>query len=77
VIKTVLESDDVNFGFNALTLEYQDLFKAGVVDPAKVSRTALQNAFSVATLLLSTDCLVGDLPKEGADGHDEDYDEFD
>jgi chaperonin GroEL len=77
VMKTVLENDDLNYGFNALTLEYQDLFKAGVIDPTKVARTALQNAFSVATLLLSTDCVVGELPKDDADGHDEDYDEFD
>ena len=43
---------------------YEDLFKAGVIDPAKVTRTALQNAASVATLLLTTDAAVTELPKE-------------
>ena len=51
-------------GFNALTGEYQDLVKAGVIDPTKVTRTALQNASSVATLLLTSDALVADKPKK-------------
>jgi len=52
------------FGYNADTDEYGDLFKAGVVDPAKVTRIALQNAVSIAGLLLTTDCLVTEKPKE-------------
>lgn len=76
VIKNVLANETVSYGYNALTLEYMDLVEAGVLDPTKVARTAFQNAFSVSTLLLSTDCLVGDLPKE-TEGHHEDYDEFD
>jgi chaperonin GroEL len=53
-----------NFGYNAATGEYEDLVKAGVVDPTKVTRTALQNAASVATLLLTSDALVADKPKD-------------
>ncbi len=53
-----------NFGYNAATGEYGDLVQAGVVDPTKVTRTALQNAASIAGLLLTTDCTVTELPKE-------------
>ncbi|NOX58643.1 MAG: chaperonin GroEL [Planctomycetes bacterium] len=56
-----------NFGFNARTGEYEDLVKAGVIDPAKVVRSALENASSVARLLLSTDCIIADKPEEGGD----------
>jgi chaperonin GroEL len=56
-------------GFNALTLEYTDLMKDGVITPAKVDRTALQNAMSVASLILTTDCIVTEKPKDG-DDHD-------
>ncbi len=52
------------FGFNVATNVYEDLIKAGVVDPTKVTRTALQNAASVAGLLLTTECLITDLPEE-------------
>ena len=57
-----------NFGFNAQSEEYEDLVKAGVIDPTKVVRTALQNASSVASLLLSTEALVAEKPekKDGA-----------
>ena len=53
-----------NFGYNAATNIYEDLVKAGVVDPTKVTRTALQNASSVAVLMLTSDALVADKPKE-------------
>jgi chaperonin GroEL len=53
-----------NFGYNAATDTYEDLVKAGVIDPTKVVRTALQNAASVASLLLTTDALVSDLPEK-------------
>jgi chaperonin GroEL len=53
-----------NFGYNAASNVYEDLVKAGVVDPTKVTRTALQNAASVATLMLTSDALVADKPKE-------------
>ncbi|KMQ80720.1 Heat shock protein 60 family chaperone GroEL [Candidatus Burkholderia pumila] len=55
-----------NYGYNAATGEYGDLVEAGVVDPTKVTRTALQNAASVAGLLLTTDAAVAELPKEDA-----------
>jgi chaperonin GroEL len=53
-----------NSGYNALTGVYEDMVKAGVIDPTKVTRTALQNAASVATLLLTSDAIVADKPKE-------------
>ncbi len=63
----VRESDDNTFGFNAQTEEYGDLFKFGVIDPAKVVRTALEDASSIAGLLITTEAMVADKPaKEGA-----------
>ncbi|MGD9293325.1 MAG: chaperonin GroEL [Roseobacter sp.] len=63
----VRESKDTSFGFNAQTEEYGDLFKFGVIDPAKVVRTALEDAASVAGLLITTEAMVADKPaKEGA-----------
>jgi chaperonin GroEL len=62
----VRESDDVTFGFNAQTEEYGDLFSFGVLDPAKVVRTALEDAASIAGLLITTEAMVADKPaKEG------------
>ncbi len=63
VVNKVKEGKD-SFGYNALTDTYEDLFKAGVVDPTKVVRTALQNAASVASLLLTTEALITDKPEE-------------
>ncbi|HZS07796.1 MAG TPA: chaperonin GroEL [Blastocatellia bacterium] len=64
VIEKVKENGNVNFGFNAATEEYEDLFRAGVIDPLKVSRTALQNAASVAGLMLTTEAVVSELPEK-------------
>ena len=65
----ILESKDSSFGFNAQTEEYGDLFKDGVLDPAKVTRTALEDAASVAGLLITTEAMVADKPeKPGAGG---------
>ena len=65
----IRESSDKAFGFNAQTEEYGDMFKFGVIDPAKVVRTALQDAASVAGLLITTEAMVADKPsKEGAGG---------
>ena len=65
----IRESSDLKFGFNAQTEEYGDMFKFGVIDPAKVVRTALQDAASVAGLLITTEAMVADKPaKEGAGG---------
>ena len=65
IVGKLLEGDDYNHGFNAATGEYEDLVKSGVIDPAKVVRTALQDAASVASLLITTEALVAELPKEG------------
>ena len=51
-------------GFNAATEQYEDLVKAGVIDPTKVVRTALQNAASIASLLLTTEALVSEIPED-------------
>jgi len=65
----IRESDDLTFGFNAQTEEYGDMFKFGVVDPAKVVLTALQDAASVAGLLVTTEVMIADKPsKDGAGG---------
>ncbi|MEQ6248836.1 chaperonin GroEL [Sulfitobacter sp. HNIBRBA3233] len=65
----IRESDDLTFGFNAQTEEYGDMFKFGVIDPAKVVRTALQDAASIAGLLITTEAMVGDRPsKDGGNG---------
>ncbi|CAN5725588.1 chaperonin GroEL [soil metagenome] len=78
VVSKVREGKD-GFGFNAATLEYGDLIKAGVIDPAKVVRTAIQNAASVSGLMLTTETLIAEKPKRdekssgGHDGHGHDY----
>ncbi len=64
IVGKLLESEEYSWGFNAATGEYQDLVKAGVIDPAKVVRTALQDAASVASLLITTEALVAEVPKE-------------
>ncbi len=74
VVRHVMEAKDGE-GYNALTGEYVDMFKAGILTPTKVERTALQNAAEVAILLLTTDCIIVEAPKkEGAGGgHDHDH----
>ncbi|TYB83310.1 chaperonin GroEL [Maritimibacter fusiformis] len=65
----IRESDDLKFGFNAQTEEYGDMFKFGVIDPAKVVRTALEDAASIAGLLITTEAMVADKPeKQGSGG---------
>jgi chaperonin GroEL len=64
VIDKVREAKDRNFGFNADTLEYGDMFKFGILDTTKVERSALQNAASVASLLLTTDAIVSEIPEK-------------
>jgi chaperonin GroEL len=68
VIQNVRSKKQKNWGYNAATEEYEDLVKSGVIDPTKVVRTALQNAASVASLLLTTDALVSDLPEKEKEG---------
>jgi len=60
----VRESNDKTFGFNAQTEEYGDMFKFGVIDPAKVVRTALEDAASVAGLLITTEAMIAERPKD-------------
>jgi chaperonin GroEL len=64
VIVEHVKSKPVNVGFNALTGEYVDMFAAGIVDPVKVTRSALQNAASIAAMLLTTEAVVTDIPEE-------------
>jgi len=64
VLGKVNDAKDNNYGFNALTGDYEDLVKAGVLDPTKVVRTALQNAGSIASLMLTTEALVAEIPEE-------------
>ena len=74
VVNNIRRSKEKNYGYNAETAEYTDLRKAGIVDPVKVTRTALQNAASVACLLLTTESIVADIPekkKAGGDHHDD------
>ncbi|MDQ0301778.1 chaperonin GroEL [Ancylobacter polymorphus] len=65
IVGRILEKNDYAFGFNAQTGEYVDMYKAGVIDPAKVLRSAIQNAASVASLLITTEAMIADIPKKG------------
>jgi chaperonin GroEL len=73
VIDRVLQNKDVAWGFNALTDEYMNLVEAGVIDPVKVVRCALENAASVASLMLTTETMIAEIPKDdkaaGGGGH--------
>jgi chaperonin GroEL len=74
VLGRISDSKDINFGYNALTNEYEDMIKAGVLDPTKVVRTALTNAGSIAALMLTTEALVAEIPEKkeapmGGGGH--------
>jgi chaperonin GroEL len=64
VVGRIRESKDAHFGYNAQTSTFEDLVKAGVIDPTKVTRTALQNAGSIASLMLTTEALVADIPED-------------
>jgi chaperonin GroEL len=64
VVANVRKEKNDNYGFNAATEEYEDLVKAGVIDPAKVTRTALQNASSIAGLMLTTEAMISEIPEE-------------
>ncbi|HSI76810.1 chaperonin GroEL [Lunatibacter salilacus] len=68
VINKIKETNDVHFGYNARTDQYEDLFKAGVVDPTKVTRLALENAASIAALLLTTECVIADVKEDAPAG---------
>jgi chaperonin GroEL len=80
VVEKIRANSDPNYGFNAATGQYEDLVKAGVIDPTKVTRTALQNAASIAALMLTTEAMVAEIPEKkpapapgGGHGPDMDY----
>ncbi|HTS50985.1 MAG TPA: chaperonin GroEL [Bryobacteraceae bacterium] len=80
VIEKIRASTDPNFGFNAATAQYEDLVKSGVIDPTKVTRSALQNASSIAALMLTTEAMIAEIPEKksapapgGPHGPDMDY----
>ncbi len=64
VVEKIRTNSDHNFGYNAATDQYEDLVKAGVIDPTKVTRTALQNAASIASLMLTTEAMIADIPEK-------------
>jgi chaperonin GroEL len=64
VVGKIREAKDANYGYNAQSDKFEDLVKAGVIDPTKVTRTALQNAASIAALMLTTEALVSDIPED-------------
>jgi chaperonin GroEL len=68
VVGKILENASVSFGFNAQTEEYVDMITAGIIDPVKVVRTALQDAASVASLLITTEATIAEAPKKNAGG---------
>ncbi len=80
VIEKIRHHSDANYGFNAATAEYEDLVKSGVIDPTKVTRSALQNASSIAALMLTTEAMIAEIPEKksapapgGPHGPDMDY----
>ncbi|MCK1541592.1 chaperonin GroEL, partial [Bradyrhizobium sp. 147] len=68
IVGKILENKAYNYGFDSQTGEYADLVKKGIIDPTKVVRTAIQNAASVAALLITTEAMVAELPKKGGAG---------
>ena len=64
VVNKILENKSQTYGFNAQSEQYVDMLEAGIVDPAKVVRTALQDAASVAGLLITTEAMIAELPKD-------------
>ncbi|HKO20717.1 MAG TPA: TCP-1/cpn60 chaperonin family protein, partial [Acidobacteriaceae bacterium] len=64
VIGKIHESKDANYGYNAANGAYEDLVKSGVIDPTKVTRTALQNAASIAGLMLTTEAMISEIPEK-------------
>jgi chaperonin GroEL len=81
VIEKIRANTDANYGFNAATAQYEDLVKSGVIDPTKVTRSALQNASSIAALMLTTEAMIAEIPEKkpaaapggGPHGPDMDY----
>ena len=76
VVGRLLESNNTDFGFNAQTGEYVDMIKAGIIDPTKVMRSALQNAAAVAGLLITTEVLITEKPQPKSPGGPPHFDEM-
>ncbi len=68
IVEKVKDSKDLNYGFDAQSEQFTDMIEAGIIDPTKVTRTALQNAASVASLMLTTEVMVTDIPEKEAPG---------
>jgi len=66
IVRDVLNSESDTYGFNARTEEYQDLVASGVIDPKKVTRVALQNAASIASMILMTECAIVTIPEKNS-----------
>ena len=66
VVEKVRSNKSANYGYNAATDQYEDLVKAGVIDPTKVTRTALQNAASIASLMLTTEAMICEIQEDPA-----------
>ncbi|MBV9770427.1 MAG: chaperonin GroEL, partial [Bryobacterales bacterium] len=64
VIEKIRSNGDSNYGFNAASAQYEDLVKSGVIDPTKVTRSALQNASSIAALMLTTEAMIAEIPEK-------------
>ena len=66
IIEKIRGNNDPNYGFNAASMQFEDLVKAGVIDPTKVTRSALQNASSIAALMLTTEAMIAEIPEKKA-----------
>src|SRR5208282_941009 len=64
VVDTIRNNSNPNYGYNASTDKYEDLVQSGVIDPTKVTRTALQNASSIASLMLTTEAMIAEIPEK-------------
>lgn len=78
VAEKVADTADTKQGFDALMLQYADMLERGIIDPAKVTRSALQNATSIAAMILTTECVVvdADSKDDDADDGEEDFDDY-
>jgi len=68
ILRKVEEAKEKDYGFDALTMKFTSMLEAGIVDPAKVTRSALQNAVSIGTMVLTTEALIADIPEKNPPG---------
>jgi len=79
IVEKVLEHSDLRYGYDALLQEFSDMMERGIIDPAKVTRSGIQNATSIASMILTTECVVVDAPEKSdskGDADDDDYDDY-